>query len=110
MNLKIQTTAIKAAEAAQSAATEAAHVAAKEGETHLTIFVKDTGVGIEEVNLEKIFIPFEQCREHSGVWSDGASVGLGLAIARSLVELHGGTLTVESREGCGSCFTFTIPY
>ena len=82
---------------------------ASEGTREVSIFVKDTGVGIEENDFERIFTPFEQGRQ-PGVYGKGKSVGLGLAICRHLVELHGGKLIVQSAAGRGSCFTVTLPY
>jgi len=68
--------------------------------------VQDTGKGIQEEHLEKIFEPFSQAdtslsRDHDGV-------GLGLAITRKLVELMGGKIGVKSEPGKGSCFRFNI--
>ncbi|WP_027085628.1 hybrid sensor histidine kinase/response regulator [Cohnella panacarvi] len=73
----------------------------------IRIAVADTGIGIEADKLEAIFQSFEQvgtsvAREYGGT-------GLGLGIARRLVELHGGTIAVESELGKGSVFSFTIP-
>jgi len=66
--------------------------------------VADTGPGIAPGDLEHIFERFWQARH-----TDRTSLGLGLSIARALVEAHGGTLRAESRLGEGSRFTFTIP-
>jgi signal transduction histidine kinase len=68
--------------------------------------VIDSGSGIPPHELDKVFDKF--------YWSESAPVeargaGLGLAIAKNLVELHGGTIRVESVLGTGSCFSFTIP-
>ena len=73
----------------------------------ITIAVADTGVGIPEEGLARVFEPFRQVdagttRSHSGA-------GLGLAIARKLIELQHGTITAESRVGVGSIFTITLP-
>jgi two-component system sensor histidine kinase ChiS len=73
----------------------------------LAVTVSDTGIGIAEGQLERIFEPFEQ--------GDGSTariyggLGIGLAVTRQLVELHGGTLQVHSAVGAGSQFTFTLP-
>ncbi len=69
--------------------------------------VTDSGVGVPDPDRERIFEPFVQGRPAVGSKRRGA--GLGLAIARSLVELHGGTLELSSAEGRGSTFAFTIP-
>lgn len=76
-----------------------------EGAAHFS--VRDTGIGIPADNLGAIFEPFYQVdssnsRPHNGV-------GLGLALAKHLVELHGGTLAVTSIEGDGSTFSFELP-
>ncbi|MFC4599570.1 ATP-binding protein [Cohnella hongkongensis] len=73
----------------------------------VAVSVSDTGIGIAEDKREAIFRTFEQigtsvAREYGGT-------GLGLGIARRLVELHDGELTVESEPGRGSIFTFTLP-
>jgi signal transduction histidine kinase len=86
------------------------------GEVHLTvgerdgrasIAVRDTGPGIPAQELTKIFDRFYQVdqsptRQHGGV-------GIGLALAKELVELHGGTLSVESEIGVGSTFSVLLP-
>ncbi|HTD76796.1 MAG TPA: ATP-binding protein [Chloroflexota bacterium] len=72
----------------------------------LHVWVKDTGKGIAADRLERIFEPFV-----SGQGSDSrkTGVGLGLAITRRLVALHGGTLGVESEPGRGSTFHVRLP-
>jgi signal transduction histidine kinase len=69
------------------------------------IAVADTGPGIPLEDIESIFEEFEQTAD--GKQAEGT--GLGLPIARKLVELHGGHLMVESRPGHGSTFRFTLP-
>ncbi|WP_242691089.1 ATP-binding protein [Cytobacillus praedii] len=71
------------------------------------IHIEDTGIGIEENALQKIFLPYEQATENSTRASGG--FGLGLSICKLLVELHEGSLTVRSTLGEGSIFTFTLP-
>ena len=70
--------------------------------------VKDTGIGIPENQLEAIFKKFVQVNMSYTKTYDGA--GLGLAIARSFVEIMGGKIWAESYQGSGSIFNFTIPY
>jgi len=72
-----------------------------------SIQVEDTGVGIEEKALQTIFQPYEQA-ERNAIRASGG-FGLGLHISKQLVELHGGTLSVQSTPGEGSVFTFTLP-
>ena len=69
--------------------------------------VQDTGIGIGPEDKEKIFDEFEQASSTFSKKYGG--VGLGLALSRKLVELHGGGITVESNLGEGSTFTFTLP-
>ncbi|MBP9977754.1 MAG: hypothetical protein KBE96_00645 [Bacteroidales bacterium] len=70
--------------------------------------VKDTGIGIPEGQLEAIFNRFVQVNMSYTKTYDGA--GLGLAIAKSFVEIMGGKIWAESYQGSGSIFNFTIPY
>ncbi len=69
--------------------------------------VKDTGCGIPHEELEKIFGMFEQAAGSAQRQSSGT--GLGLTLARAMVELHGGRIWAESWKGSGSTFCFTIP-
>lgn len=69
--------------------------------------VSDTGIGIAPENLGRIFERFSQV-DNTSTRSQGGT-GLGLAITRDLIELHGGTITVQSQLGKGSVFIFTIP-
>ncbi len=63
--------------------------------------VTDTGNGIPEENLEKIFEPYFSTKE--------TGTGLGLAIVQKIIEGHGGTIEVESKEGIGTSFTVRLP-
>jgi signal transduction histidine kinase len=72
---------------------------------HVEIRVADTGPGIAAEDLETIFEEFEQASD--GRQAEGT--GLGLALSRKLVELHGGRLWAESAPGHGSTFRFTLP-
>src|SRR5664280_2156037 len=75
---------------------------------YLEFFVKDTGVGIPKNQMELIFERFRQGSESHNRGYEGS--GLGLSIAKSYVEMLGGKIWVESEEGKGSTFYFTIPY
>lgn len=82
-------------------------VSAAVKQSTVIISVEDTGIGIPENNFEKIFRHFEQ-----GDSSDArlyGGTGLGLAITKKLVELHGGKITVKSKVGSGSIFSFELP-
>lgn len=70
------------------------------------IAVSDRGVGISEENLDRLFERFEQL-ERSKMEQQGT--GMGLYIAKALIELHGGQITVESKVGSGSTFTIHLP-
>lgn len=80
---------------------------AERQEDIIAISVTDTGRGIPAERLEQIFRDYEQVNEADSLESGG--LGLGLAITRKLVELHGGSIKVESVPGRGSTFTFTLP-
>ncbi len=69
--------------------------------------VSDTGIGIKEEDMEKLFNKFSQV--DSGISRKYGGTGLGLSITKQLVELHGGKIWAESKFGEGSIFTFTLP-
>ena len=73
----------------------------------LLTMVKDTGIGVRSDELERIFERFY--RSDDPLVRDQRGTGLGLPIAKSLVELHGGRIWVESEVGKGSVFGFTLP-
>jgi signal transduction histidine kinase len=70
-------------------------------------WVKDTGTGIPESELEHIFESFRQV--DGSLTREVEGSGLGLTIARRFVELHGGRIWVDSEVGKGSSFSFTVP-
>ena len=75
-------------------------------ENILCLSISDTGVGLTSEQLSKLFIPFERFGvENSHI----EGTGLGLVIAKDLIELMGGTIAVESTVGKGSCFLIQIP-
>ncbi|WP_051280345.1 ATP-binding protein [Anaerovorax odorimutans] len=76
-------------------------------EDQIQITVSDTGIGIAQEQMRYIFNAFEQA--DSSISRKYGGTGLGLSITKSLVELHGGTLWVESIPGAGSQFMFSIP-
>jgi CheY-like chemotaxis protein len=70
--------------------------------------VVDTGIGIAAKDLQMLFQPFVQVDSALNRQYEGT--GLGLALVKQIVELHGGQVMVESELGQGSCFTFVLPY
>ncbi|MBX3219173.1 MAG: PAS domain S-box protein [Labilithrix sp.] len=70
--------------------------------------VEDTGVGIRRTDLSRLFKEFEQL-EATGMAEKPEGTGLGLALTKRLVEMHGGTITVTSELGMGSTFTVVLP-
>lgn len=74
---------------------------------NLSVTVKDTGIGIKEENLEKLFTSFHQVdtsrKRHEG------GLGLGLAISYALIQKMGGTITVKSKWGKGTAIRFVVP-
>ena len=88
-------------------------VGAEEGEKGsgkddmIKIYVKDTGIGIKDEDLHSLFEPFKQIESVYTKKYEGT--GLGLALCKNIVALHGGKIEVSSEWGKGSCFSFTIP-
>ena len=76
----------------------------EDGEIMLS--VRDDGIGIPERQLDQIWQRFYQVDPARG---DGRGAGLGLTMVRQIARLHGGTVTVQSAEGVGSCFTLRFP-
>jgi PAS domain S-box-containing protein len=75
---------------------------------YLEFFVKDSGLGISDSQKKIIFERFRQANDVIGRTHEGS--GLGLAISKAYVEMLGGKIWVESQEGIGSTFYFTLPY
>jgi signal transduction histidine kinase len=74
----------------------------------LVISIEDTGIGIPPEHLERVLSPFEQVADHLTKESEGT--GLGLPIARALIELHGGNLTLSSDLGVGTTVALRLPH
>ena len=71
------------------------------------VAVTDTGAGIDPEDQPAVFEEFKQVGSDSARKAEGT--GLGLPLAKKLVELHGGEIRVESKLGRGSTFSFTLP-
>lgn len=69
--------------------------------------MKDTGIGVTQDNLRKLFKNFNQAEASTASLYGGT--GLGLALSQGLCRMMGGEITVESEYGRGSCFTICIP-
>ena len=81
------------------------HISAtRQGGKSWTFAVKDNGMGIDPQYLERIFGMFQRLHKRS----EFSGTGMGLAICKKIVERHGGSLTVESRPGRGSTFSFVL--
>lgn len=88
-------------------ARRALEIEARERGEWIEIAVADTGIGIRPEDQERVFGEFEQV--NSGYTRSQEGTGLGLALSRRLVELHGGWIWVESEIGAGSTFRFVLP-
>jgi PAS domain S-box-containing protein len=71
------------------------------------VSISDTGIGIAKNDMDKLFQPFKQLNPYLNREYEGT--GLGLALVKKFVEMHGGKIRVESKVGEGSIFTFVIP-
>jgi len=70
---------------------------------HVKFTIKDTGIGMGNKALKKIFLPFFTTK------NVGQGTGLGLPVVHGIVTSHGGTIHVESKEGSGSTFEIKLP-
>ncbi len=76
-------------------------------EERVNIVVRDSGIGIKKEDMDKIFVRFFQSEDNKKLGLSGS--GIGLNLAREMVQLHNGTINVESDEGKGATFTVSLP-
>jgi signal transduction histidine kinase len=74
---------------------------------YVKVFVVDTGIGIPAADIERVFDRFYQVESH--LTRKHGGMGLGLSIAKAMVEMHNGQIWCESKEGVGSLFCFMLP-
>lgn len=79
-------------------------ISASHDDKEATIFIRDTGIGMDKDFMDRIFLRYE----HSEKIAQGG-IGLGLNISQQLIELHGGTISVQSEIDKGTTFSFTLP-
>jgi light-regulated signal transduction histidine kinase (bacteriophytochrome) len=89
-----------------TAAEKWVEIGVRENEDPVTLYIRDNGIGIREKNHDVIFTMFRRLHAY-GEYGEGT--GAGLAIARNIVERHGGRIWVESSYGAGATFLFTLP-
>jgi two-component system, cell cycle sensor histidine kinase PleC len=82
-------------------------IEARRSGNFVQVSVIDTGIGISKSDMDKLFQPFKQLNRY--ITREYEGTGLGLALAKKFVEMHGGKIRVESKVGEGSIFTFVIP-
>ena len=83
-------------------------LAGSEGTGRYEIRIKDTGIGMSQEFVERLFVPFE--RERTSTVSKIQGTGLGLAITKSIVDMMGGNITVQTEKGKGTEFTITVDF
>jgi PAS domain S-box-containing protein len=108
---------INAQQAMQDSPSKRLGIATGTREGRVFISITDTGQGIQPENLPRLFDPFFTTKGAAGSWSQERAAtdaylpgrGLGLSVAQSIIEEHGGDIEVESEVGCGARFTIYLP-
>jgi signal transduction histidine kinase len=75
--------------------------------TQMNVYISDTGIGIPSDKLLRLFSRFYRADDPRS--KDTIGTGLGLSIVKAIIEAHGGQVSVQSREGQGSTFSFSLP-
>lgn len=88
-----------------SAVEKQVHIHLSQDSEQVTLSIRDQGIGIPEADLPRLFEPFHRAANVGKI----SGTGLGLSISKQAIELHGGTLTLESTEGVGSTFIIALP-
>ncbi|MEU0333888.1 SpoIIE family protein phosphatase [Streptomyces sp. NPDC006193] len=83
-------------------------VAVRAAGAHAVVTVADTGIGVPEAEMPRLFERFHRIENARSRSNEGS--GIGLALVQELVALHGGSITAESTEGVGTAFTLRIPF
>ena len=78
-------------------------------DNRLSVQVRDFGIGISEEDQRKLFTPFFRADNEETRAAPGLGLGLGLVIAKSIVEMHGGQMSLESEWGAGTTIRFSVP-
>jgi signal transduction histidine kinase len=82
-------------------------ISARDDKRFIVVEINDTGIGIPQEELPKVFDEFYRASNARTVEKDGT--GLGLSIAKQIIERHGGEIWVESQKNVGTKFSFTLP-
>ncbi|MDR0313119.1 MAG: response regulator, partial [Treponema sp.] len=104
--INLLSNAIKFSPPGSEIQVNARELGSEDGLSIYSFEVIDHGIGISEYQASKLFRPFEQA--DGGITRNYGGTGLGLAISKNLVEMMGGKISLDSKEGEGSCFSFTI--
>ena len=108
MLINLLSNALKFTPAGGQIRLEIQQIQKKSGRVRLRFTVSDTGIGMSEEFMERLFLPFEQ--EHSSASRKNGGTGLGMSIAKNLITLMGGTISVKSKLEQGTTFTVELDF
>lgn len=106
--LNLTSNAIKFTPSGGKVTLKVMHLPSRGKKSWLRFIVSDTGIGMNEQELEKLYIPFEQA--NASIAGKYGGTGLGMPITQNLVSMMGGHINVESRPGEGTTFTVELPF